>query len=221
MRISNETTIYLINGYPYTLFNDGNKAWWKAGSYVQDIVMKDKMTVKKATDEIKDICNKLLMDDGMKVCSVSPIYIESISGRSNCINVEIVLNEGNHINRQDVFMSYCRWSSMNGMCDIYAYESDCGILIHVADKRYEREPYPSSCDYIKYANDGEKLLQVARERNKDLESIQRTKIGLPHDGESFSFSDYEGAYLKLVELRDMGYNVTQCAIDELKGDAGV
>lgn len=32
-------------------------------------------------------------------------------------------------------MSYCRWSSMDFKCDLYIYEAEDGIAIHVASNR--------------------------------------------------------------------------------------
>ena len=41
-------------------------------------------------------------------------------------------------------MSYCRWSSMNSMCDVYVYEDDAGgWTTHVAAKRRILPPIPS------------------------------------------------------------------------------
>ena len=36
-------------------------------------------------------------------------------------------------------MSYCRWSSMGGQCDLYVYESRDGIEIHVSTRRWVRK----------------------------------------------------------------------------------
>lgn len=40
-------------------------------------------------------------------------------------------------------MSYCRWSSDDYQCDIYAYEAEDGFVVHVASSRKRFiEPLP-------------------------------------------------------------------------------
>lgn len=81
-------------------------------------------------------------------------------------------------------MSYCRWSSDNYQCDIYAYRHVCGgYQVHVAGRR----------------NDA--------------------PIGLQHDGDRFSLDTAGECADKLIELRACGYNVPQCAIDDLRDES--
>jgi hypothetical protein len=44
-------------------------------------------------------------------------------------------------------------------------------------------------------------------------------IGLPHDGEMYSFATASEAAEKMEELRSVGYNVPQYAIDALRAEA--
>ena len=74
-------------------------------------------------------------------------------------------------------MSYCRWSSMNHRCDVYAYESDDGFVVHVAKRRYLPD-------------------------FSDLEDI-----GLPYDGETFTYDTENEMLAGLAELAHVGYVV--------------
>lgn len=45
--------------------------------------------------------------------------------------------------KRERLMSYCRWSSMNWMCDVYVYEDvDGGWATHVAGRRRAIPPIP-------------------------------------------------------------------------------
>lgn len=113
-------------------------------------------------------------------------------------------------------MSYCRWSSDNGLCDVYVYEScDGGCVIHVAAKRVGDDV--PKCSFPKNANPSEmqKYMECINNQRKWRDKNPPQPIGLPHDGESFGFETPHECANKLIELRGIGYNVPQYAIDEL------
>jgi hypothetical protein len=112
-------------------------------------------------------------------------------------------------------MSYCRWSSDDYQCDIYAYEADEGFEIHVASRRRTpKEPFPKPVSFI----DDE--FDVWFARNEAVAAMVNAAaaepIGLRHDGERFRFVTPGEAADELERLRGVGYNVPQYAIDTLR-----
>lgn len=112
-------------------------------------------------------------------------------------------------------MSYCRFSDNDYQCDVYVY-SDVGggITTHVAGRRFViSEPLPESIPFSPnrfeewYARH-EKVMSL-------LDSEKMVKIGLQHDGKTFNHDTPTECANFLIELRDMGYNIPQYAIDAL------
>ena len=137
-------------------------------------------------------------------------------------------------------MSYCRFSSDNFMCDVYVYE-DCygGWTTHVAGNKgawrtlppWPMWAYPSfgqtynsatrSVDYpspLRKAAGSVIFGFIARWeqlRMWMLDRIPRRKITLPHAGQRFKDGTPKECADRLIELRSIGYNVPQYAIDSL------
>ena len=116
-------------------------------------------------------------------------------------------------------MSYCRWSSDDFRCDVYCYEDIyLGYTIHVAGRRIVfdgTEPNP-----VELRKDNiEEFAKYQEDFSNWIGTAQRIDIGLPHDGESFSFYDPEETANKLEELRNIGYMVPQYAIDALREES--
>lgn len=112
-------------------------------------------------------------------------------------------------------MSYCRWSSDDFWCDIYCYEDlTSRYTIHVACNRVvgdiPKTPHIDPLDDIKA------FMGAHRAQMEYLETAEREPIGLPHDGESFSYATPGEAADKLEELMCMGYHVPEYAIEELR-----
>lgn len=114
-------------------------------------------------------------------------------------------------------MSYCRWSSDDFQCDIYCYaHCDGGYRIHVATNRpVFKEPLPPMDECADTQAVVERHVQVM----KLMENIEREKIGLPHDGETYHVATAKECADKLEALRSDGYNVPQYAIDDLREEA--
>jgi hypothetical protein len=101
------------------------------------------------------------------------------------------------------------------MCDVYVYE-DCGggWTTHVAGNRLTKKapelPSIETCTQEEWAaayrRQGEWL---------DKEAVHES-IGLPEDGNTFNDPTPGACADRLEELRDMGYNVPQYAIDALR-----
>lgn len=140
-------------------------------------------------------------------------------------------------------MSYCRFSSMNFMCDVYVYE-DCygGWTTHVAGNRCIFPPIPRlpwswiaklgaynhESRRVDYPNRFIKALAwvqlriwAASDRLHmwSVGIIPRRKIGLPFDGQRFNDATAALCADTLLLLRDVGYIVPQYAIDALREEA--
>jgi len=137
-------------------------------------------------------------------------------------------------------MSYCRWSSMNMMCDVYVYENvSGGWTTHVAGNRLMFQPIPSlPLGVFNFRGKWDKKKRRVTYPNRriaffahiyfkvfswsqslhswSIGLIPRRNIGLQHDGKTFN-SDTAGDCADLLEsLRKEGYRVPQYAIDRLR-----
>lgn len=139
-------------------------------------------------------------------------------------------------------MSYCRFSSMNWMCDVYVYEDvSGGWTTHVAARRRRFAPIPdvpwgslprfgSEWSPERRCMVYPSLLHAAGARivygfvafwhNRihmgSLRFIPWRRIGLPFDGERFNDNTPGECAGRLEALRMMGYRVPQYAIDALR-----
>jgi hypothetical protein len=146
-------------------------------------------------------------------------------------------------------MSYCRFSSMNWMSDVYVYEDvSGGWTTHVARSRRVVPPVPDisvslssvvhrwSRAYwdrelreIVYPSLWRKRVSNvwfdiisfwhSRVHMGSLALIPLHPIGLPFDGESFNDPTAEDCADRLEWLLEMGYRVPRSAIDALREDA--
>lgn len=99
-------------------------------------------------------------------------------------------------------MSYCRFSSDNFKCDVYAYEYEQGCYkIHVASNRIVGDAPPH--DF----SSPEKFLQQEKLRREFFDNCTREPIGLPHDGEDFDCTGLDELEQTLKMLKDAGYIV--------------
>ena len=145
-------------------------------------------------------------------------------------------------------MSYCRWSSMNWMCDVYVYEG-CGFVTHVAGRRRVCPPIPDFFErhvgavgaWAGGVFDKETRLVTYPSRFRErvlkaycrlwsfwhnyvhlptLQYIPLRDIGLPCDGRTYADETPGACAARLEGLRAMGYNVPQRAIDRLREEEG-
>lgn len=114
-------------------------------------------------------------------------------------------------------MSYCRFSSDNWNSDIYCYESEMGIVINVAGSKIDGIPEIPSWGVVS----AEKYMEAMKVQRDYMDKHQsaRREIGLPYDGQYFLCGSYQQAYEKLVELKEVGYNIPDYAIENMKEDA--
>lgn len=107
-------------------------------------------------------------------------------------------------------MAYCRWSSMKGRCDVYAYEDVYGgYTIHLAKRKRKNldkaPPYPepeliinSIEEYTKFHKEYQKWLNT--EEGQEMQDLD-----LPFAGETFYEGDLEGLRERMQYLRELGY----------------
>jgi len=117
-------------------------------------------------------------------------------------------------------MSYCRWSSDNFRCDVYVYEAEYGgFVIHVAKGRHTADTPVPEIPSNWHEIDPQDFLKAHMAQMAWLDKAVVIPIGLPHDGESFNFDTAADCATKLEELKALGYQVPQYAIDNLKEEA--
>lgn len=112
-------------------------------------------------------------------------------------------------------MSYCRWSSDDFACDVYVYADVAGgWTTHVAGRRLvPAEPMPPPLsDVAEYVARQQKVREI-------VARSESVAIGLPHDDEMFYDPTPVACADRLEELRAIGYNVPQYAIDALRAEA--
>lgn len=122
-------------------------------------------------------------------------------------------------------MSYCRFSTDCYQSDVYVYDSDNGIVCHVASNRLvSPNPRPKWTP----RQDGEDnnsyvvtcLVDYMRACSEWAKNATRTPIGLSRDGRCFTFDTPSECIEGLEIMRAEGYVVPQSAIDALREEAG-
>ena len=110
-------------------------------------------------------------------------------------------------------MSYCRFSSDNFKCDVYVYEDVMGgFTIHVAASKIIGNA-PELPNITEVSND--EYFKAYEAQMKFMETVKHEKIGLSQDGKAFNIATAKECADKLLELKAIGYNVPQYAIDAL------
>lgn len=115
-------------------------------------------------------------------------------------------------------MSYCRWSSNNYGCDIYAYESANGYEVHVASNRVVGDIPKTNIRLLMDGGEAEQKEYVAQSKAQSefLETATRKKIGLSCDGESYTLTTLEEFRDKLIELRKEGYIFPDYVFEDIR-----
>lgn len=112
-------------------------------------------------------------------------------------------------------MSFCRWSSDNFHCDLYAYESANGYVIHVAGRRYlgDIPPFPASLPTLENVQE---WLDARIRQGAFLDTAQREAITLPHAGETFTEDTLDDFEARLLYLRRLGYLFPDWVFEEIR-----
>ncbi len=112
-------------------------------------------------------------------------------------------------------MSYCRFSTNDFQCDLYCYESKSGYETHIAQNRFVfREPMPPPVEFSLDTSDQWFARHQAVMR--EVDRADKVKIGLPHDGESFTDTSLEDFLTRLIHLKDVGYQFPDDVIETVK-----
>lgn len=114
-------------------------------------------------------------------------------------------------------MSYCRWSSDNSKCDIYAYEAEDGFYIHVANMKIVGDPPVADISLVQKGATDEYMRQY-KDRSKWMDAAEYVCIGLPFDGKTFVMPDIEEFYRKMKELKEIGYHIPEGIIESIEAE---
>ena len=110
-------------------------------------------------------------------------------------------------------MSYCRFSSNNCKCDVYAYEAESGFTVHVAASRLVDE-IPPLLHILSTPNE-----EWFASYQKQAEAIRKSphkNIGGIYDGKSFSFDTLPELLACLLDIREHGYIVPDFVIEDIE-----
>lgn len=99
-------------------------------------------------------------------------------------------------------MSYCRFSSMDFTCDIYAYESNEGYVIHVAANRVVGDIPKTPNIFTTPIEEYQKLYKAQLDF---LETAEREYIDHPAAQQTFVLDTLEAFGDKLLELKKEGF----------------
>jgi hypothetical protein len=109
-------------------------------------------------------------------------------------------------------MSYCRWSSDDFRCDVYAYESDAGFIVHVANSMYIGD-IPRVPFILDVSN--EEFLKAYHAQHDFLKTAKQKKIGLENDGENFQYDSLPEMLGALRGLKNKGYRIPDWVFKEI------
>lgn len=109
-------------------------------------------------------------------------------------------------------MSYCRWSSDDFRCDVYAYESDAGYIVHVANRMYLGD-IPRVPFILDVSN--EEWSKAYKEQHEFLEKAEQRKIGLEYDGQTFQYDSLAEMLGGLRGIKDKGYRIPKWVFDAI------
>lgn len=114
-------------------------------------------------------------------------------------------------------MAYCRWSSMNWACDIYAYQdASGGWTIHVAGRhRIGVENLPPELKLNEKNAKSGAWVKRHKEILDQLEKLEFEDFDLPHAGETFNEPTLEAFKARMLELRAIGYKFPDYVLDDI------
>ena len=117
-------------------------------------------------------------------------------------------------------MSYCRFSTDDCSCDLYAYaDVDGGYTIHVATNRYVGAiPKIDWEGYQAERIDDWAFGRQLAEQIDDLRERARVPIGGPADGETYREPDLAAFEARLLALRSAGYRVPNDVFTEIEAE---
>lgn len=117
-------------------------------------------------------------------------------------------------------MSYCRWSSDNFKCDVYAYLSDAGYMVHIASHKIVGNAPKNDWNLVKKGGKSgiKKWVAIEKKRSKWMSEAERVPIGGPLDGETFTFSNVVDFYEAMLVLCGIGYKFPDYVLVEIEAE---
>ena len=112
-------------------------------------------------------------------------------------------------------MSICRFSSDNWKSDVYIYESECGIELHIASSRIISD-IPKLPPLSEYKNDLSTWVSLHEKQMEAVRSAKREIIGGKYDGRSLTLDNASELYYALKKVQDYGYHVPDFVFDIIR-----
>ena len=116
-------------------------------------------------------------------------------------------------------MSFCRFSTNDFQCDVYAYADVAGgITVHVAANRViYKEPLPPEIlletdNHVAWVERHAKVMEM-------VEAAARESITAKHAGQSYFSLDIDSAVALLQELQTLGYVFPGYVIEDVQEEA--
>ena len=95
---------------------------------------------------------------------------------------------------------------MDGLCDVYAYESDEGYQIHLSAKRIMGpQTYVPFSEFSRDQVTSEEFFEAYQLYVKALQNSAYVDNNLPYGMESYNLESLEEFLCKMLELREVGY----------------
>lgn len=117
-------------------------------------------------------------------------------------------------------MSYCRWSTDDFKCDLYCYRADgtnsSVWVTHIANSRRDWNPPYELYSPEVLQNDHWRLLY--KFYHILMHKVPFTLIGLPYDGETFKDHTLEDFLVRVLVLKDAGYNMPDSLMERIKSE---
>lgn len=115
-------------------------------------------------------------------------------------------------------MSYCRWSSDNGRCDLYCYEDvRGGWTTHVAAKKVVGTPPKVDWTLLRDQS-SDKFMDQYKAHLAWMKTAEMVPIGLPYDGQTFNDPTLEAFKQRLLHLREVGYRFPDDVLESVDED---
>lgn len=113
-------------------------------------------------------------------------------------------------------MSYCRFSTDNFKCDVYAYESCMGgWQIHIATHRHAGN-IPQIDESLLLKKEYKKYGRQYKRQMKYLETAKLEPIGLSMDGADFNCGGLPEFLATMQEIKKEGYHIPGWVFDHIK-----
>lgn len=118
-------------------------------------------------------------------------------------------------------MSYCRWSSDNFNCDVYAYESVYGgIEVNLANRRYKGEiPKVDDSLLLSFTTENKELWQAQKKaQSYYLERCGTEPLQLKEKRKDYNVDTLQELYDSFLDLIECGYRIPGYVMENIKNE---